>query len=61
VAITVETDARGDIHPAVYVRRHGDVAEHLLPSDPLHRFETAAHRRELRSMLGDLIEGRGGS
>jgi thioredoxin reductase len=61
VAITVETDARGDIHPAVYVRRHGRVAEHLLPSDPLHRFETAAHRREVGSVLGDLIEGRSGS
>lgn len=53
VAITIETDDSGDIHPAVYVRRQGRVSEHLLTSDPLLNFETAEHRRQ----LGGVIEG----
>src|SRR5206468_4220746 len=43
VAITVETDGEGDIHPAVYLRRGGKIEEHLLPSDPLLNFETSEH------------------
>jgi thioredoxin reductase len=53
-AITIETDASGDIHPALYVRRGGTVSEHLLPSHPLHDFGTDEHRRQLRSALSDL-------
>ena len=35
VAITVETDDTGDIHPAVYVRRHGRVdADAVLDCEP---------------------------
>ncbi len=55
VAIAVETDAEGDIHPAVYVRRANAVSEHLLPSDPMHDFETAGHRAHLEAVLADLI------
>lgn len=52
VAITIETDAEGDIHPAVYVRRGADVSEHLLPSAHLHNYETPEHRGHLTSLLG---------
>lgn len=55
VAITVETDGEGDIHPAVYVRRGGHVTEHLLPSAHLHDFETKDHRAQLASLLGGWI------
>jgi hypothetical protein len=54
VAVTVETDATGDIHPAVYVRRAGRVEEHLLPSGPLLDFATAEHRAALTGTLGGL-------
>ena len=56
VAVAVETDADGDIHPAVYVRRRGDVSEHLLPSDPLHNFESAAHRAQLTTLLAGVMK-----
>ena len=55
VAITVETDAEGDIHPAVYVRRGGAVSEHLLPSAHMHDYETKEHRAQLGALLGNWI------
>jgi thioredoxin reductase len=55
VAVAVETDATGDIHPAVYVRRAGRVTEHLLPSHPLLQFETIDHERQLEELLRPLI------
>lgn len=55
IAITVETDGDGDIHPAVYVRRGNDVAEHLLDSAHLHDYETKAHREQLTALLGGWI------
>lgn len=51
VAVAVETDAAGDIHPAVYVRRAGGVDEHVLVSEPLHRFDTPEHAAHLRAVL----------
>lgn len=51
VAVTVETDDQGDIHPAVYLRRNGGLEEHLMPSHPLNDFTTAEHRRQLQSLL----------
>ncbi|HEU4868389.1 MAG TPA: NAD(P)-binding domain-containing protein [Actinomycetota bacterium] len=51
VAVTVETDATGDIHPAVYTRMGGRVSEHVLASQPLHEFETMEHRRQLEELL----------
>ena len=53
VAVTVETDERNDIHPAVYCRRGGSVDEHVLDSNLLHDFETAEHRKQ----LAGLVEG----
>ena len=55
VAIAVETDGEGDIHPAAYVRRGGDVTEHLLPSAHLHDYDTKEHRSQLTSLLGGWI------
>lgn len=55
VAITIETDADGDIHPAVYIRRGDDVSEHLLASAHLHDYETRDHRAHLTSLLGAWI------
>jgi thioredoxin reductase len=56
VAITVETDDAGDIHPAVYVRRHGRVdADARLDSSPLHDYRTAAHRKALQALIGHTL------
>jgi thioredoxin reductase len=52
VAITVETDDTGNIHPAVYVRAAGKPAvETLLQSHPLHDFRSADNRSQLLSLL----------
>lgn len=56
VAITVETDDRGSIHPAVYVRRRGRVdSDAALDEGPLTEYRTAVHRRQLRALLGDVL------
>ena len=56
VAITVETDDRGSIHPAVYVRRRGRVdGDAALDEGPLTEYRTAEHRKALRELLGDVI------
>jgi thioredoxin reductase len=54
LAIAVETDAEGDIHPVVYVRRRGDVEEHLLPSSPLHDYRTPERRADVERLLKPL-------
>lgn len=54
VAVAVETDAGGDIHPAVYLRRGNRVSEHLFNSHPLHEFETPQNRRLLDEVLAPL-------
>jgi thioredoxin reductase len=55
-AITVETDDKGSIHPAVYVRRRGRVdADAVLDSSPLTEYRTAEHRSQLRSLIADVL------
>lgn len=55
VAVTVETDAEGDIHPAIYRRRYGRVdGDATMDGSPLHDYRTPAHRRALMELLGDL-------
>ena len=44
MAVAVETDDTGDIHPAVYVRRDGRVVEHVLDGDVLLDFRGPAQR-----------------
>lgn len=55
VAITIETDSQGEIHPALYIRRNGEVSEHILLPDPLHNYESAEHRAQLGGLLEGLI------
>jgi thioredoxin reductase len=58
VAIAVETDDTGDIHPAVYVRATGKPAlETLLTSQPLHDFRTADNRAHLSEILRGATAG----
>ena len=58
VAIAVETDDTGDIHPAVYVRQEGRPAvETLLMSNPMHDFRTADNRAHLASILHEVTSG----
>jgi hypothetical protein len=55
-AISVETDDRGDIHPAVYVRRHGRVdVDVALESSPLLDFRSAEHHARLSSLVADVL------
>ncbi|MDQ4148480.1 MAG: NAD(P)-binding domain-containing protein [Actinomycetota bacterium] len=56
VAVAVETDDTGDIHPAIYLRRSQVVEEHLLPSHPLHIFRTQEHERQLSDVLGSYVD-----
>jgi hypothetical protein len=51
VAVAVELDAQATIVPVAYVRRGGQVAEHVLPSHPLYAFDGDEHRRELEARL----------
>jgi thioredoxin reductase len=58
VAITVETDDTGDIHPAVYIREAGRPAvETLLGSHPLHDFRTVENRSRLAGLLKGVSAG----
>ena len=51
VAVAVEMDADGDVYPAVYVRRGGEIAERLLPPNQLNDFRGPEYERELRAAL----------
>lgn len=55
VAVAVETNAQGEVYPAVYVRQGGALEEHLLPGHPLYDFETSEHQKALAAALGMLL------
>lgn len=55
VAIAVEANPKGEIYPAVYVRKANALTEHLLPPNPLLDFETAEHRAQLTASLAPLL------
>ncbi|MFN2589551.1 MAG: NAD(P)-binding domain-containing protein [Actinomycetota bacterium] len=55
VAVTVETDDTGDIHPAVYVRRAGRVEDHAFPTGPLREFGTDENRAQVDALLAGLL------
>jgi thioredoxin reductase len=55
VAIAVETDREENTQPAVYVRRGGDVTEHVFSPAWLHDYRTD----ENRARLGELVAGLG--
>jgi len=54
-AVAIEYDAGGTIVPAVYIRRGGRLAEHVLPPHPLNAFDAAEHERELTARLAPLL------
>jgi thioredoxin reductase len=55
VAATLETNASGQIYPALYVRQNGAVKEQLLDPHPLLDFRTADHRSAAESILRPLL------
>jgi thioredoxin reductase len=54
-AASVEVDEKGTIIPTVYVRRGGDVSEHLLAPHPLHDYGSDGYARELEHVLRPLV------
>ncbi|MGH2454160.1 MAG: NAD(P)-binding domain-containing protein [bacterium] len=55
VAVTVETDDRGEHRSALYVRQGGSVTETVLPAGPLLDFDTPDHRARLADLLKVLL------
>ncbi len=55
VAVAVEANPKGEIYPAVYVRKNNVLTEHLLPPNPLLDFETTEHRAQLTAALAPLF------
>ncbi|MGH2773673.1 MAG: hypothetical protein ACRDIU_11140, partial [Actinomycetota bacterium] len=55
IAMTVETDDKHEIHPAVYLKREGKVEERILPPHQLHDFETEEHRKVLQDVLKNYL------
>jgi thioredoxin reductase len=51
IAVAVEYAADGAVTPVVYVRRKGRLAEHALPTDPLHRFDSDEHGKQLAALI----------
>lgn len=55
VAMTLESNGKDDLYPVAYLRRHGGVTEHALPSNPLHQFESAEYAGALSAALQPLL------
>jgi thioredoxin reductase len=55
-AITIETDDRGSIRPAVYVRRRGRVdADAVLDGSPLTEYRTPEHVAQLQALVAGVL------
>lgn len=54
VALSVEADGTGAIYPVLYVRRGGQVTEHMLPPHPAYDFGTVEHRQGVAAALARL-------
>jgi hypothetical protein len=54
-AVAIEYDTDGKIVPVVYIRQSGKLAEHVLPPNPLHAFDTDEHRSELTARVAPLL------
>jgi hypothetical protein len=50
-AVAVEMNAEGEIYPAIYAEKDGEVRECLLHPSALNRFEGEEHLREARSVF----------
>ena len=55
VAITLEENSEGDIYPALYVRRGGDVAETTLAPHPLHDFRIRDNESAVMTALQGVL------
>lgn len=51
LAATIEPGPEGVIHPALYLRRHGETSQHLLEPDPFLAFDTP----ELHDQLAEIV------
>ena len=49
---TLEADGTGAIYPVVYLRRNGEVEEHMFDPDILLRYDTPPVRRRLAAIVG---------
>jgi thioredoxin reductase len=54
LAVAIEADAEGDIHPVVYERRRSEVKEHMLPSSQLQDYRTDENRAELDALVNKM-------
>jgi hypothetical protein len=52
LAVAVEVDGAGVIHPTVYLRRDGRFREEALDPHPLHAFDGEPYVRELAALTG---------
>ncbi len=52
VGLTLEADGSGSIYPVVYLRRDGDVREHVFDPDIMLRYDTPQVRRQLAQIVG---------
>ena len=59
IAVVIELNKTGDNYPVVYVRKGGALSEHVMSGDTLQDFQTAAHARELASILSAFDIGTG--
>jgi len=55
IAATIEENAQGSIYPCLYLRRGGEVTEHVLPPNALHDFRTAENERALAELVRPLV------
>jgi thioredoxin reductase len=56
LAVTLESDGKGDPYPAIYRRRAGSVSEYLMPRHPLLDFSGAEYQREMNAILAPLLQ-----
>jgi thioredoxin reductase len=52
IGLTLEADGTGAIYPVVYLRRNGEVEEHMFDPDILLRYDTPPVRRRLAEIVG---------
>lgn len=55
VAIALESNGRDEPYPAVYVRRHGTVTEHLLEPHPMLNFAGHEHQKALVAAIDRVL------
>src|SRR4029077_16979941 len=51
IAVAIETDTRGTIHPCVYVRQRGKLEERPLDPDQQNRFDVPSYLQDIEKLL----------